>query len=830
MKQTPIPVHGESLPGYTDGKKIGLLIRTISNQVRELQWQGVIEGCKKANLDLYCFSGRLVASPEEIIAKNSFLTKIVSDKFLDGLIIWFGGIGPFSGKQDIETFVRHFSSIPVVIGEYALPGIPSIIDDSYCGVKKAVHHLVQHHNNQKILFIRGPQFHWGAMQRYQGYLDALLENNIPVDQRLITPPADWEKGKNSLNAILDEQNLVPGKDFQSILAASGGLALNSMQILQNRGIRVPDDIAVIGYNNMDRERCATPPLTTVNPHFFEMGEKAVQLLHAHLKGDTSTQQILVPSSLAIRTSCGCLYEAVENVTVSKPFTVRTPDKELLQKELISQIEKALCTGLSSNEYDTVLFLYNELGHIVTGDNTDSRHLILHLDTYLRENTFSPAFHSNWQNILTILQRQLETLLSGKQIEAVQSAILELRLKISETSIHSCIRALSEKKNIQVRLREVDTSYFTHLNAREFSDAFMKKLLKLNIAFCFISLFEETGDHELYARLFLGQKDNTLVADETAPIRFPAATIIPEQLMPDKKPLCMLISGIYSTTKLSGYSCIQIISPNGTLYEELGSELNSTINKLQTIEKRDREIMSIENTNRDFKEYSSLFIHALQEPLNRMVHSGKEFYFNNLQIPELLRDDINRIFTSIDKAENLLKDLTDYTNVLVSGGNNQKVDLNRTVQTICDILDRIITEYEVSMEIGPLPTIEGDPNQIQLLFFHLIDNALKFRNTEVASTIAISATTRGKIFTSIVISDNGQGIPPDQFSRIFDIFSRVETSSVQEGTGIGLALCKMIVENHKGGISVSSVPGEGTRFTIRLPMTQKEIDHTLLLYQ
>jgi light-regulated signal transduction histidine kinase (bacteriophytochrome) len=137
-----------------------------------------------------------------------------------------------------------------------------------------------------------------------------------------------------------------------------------------------------------------------------------------------------------------------------------------------------------------------------------------------------------------------------------------------------------------------------------------------------------------------------------------------------------------------------------------------------------------------------------------------------------------------------------------------------VRTVLADLQMAVEECGAHIEVGALPTVMGDATQLPQLFHNLLSNAIKFRR-DVAPLIQVRAEPAGAAWR-FTISDNGIGIAPEYFERIFIIFQRLHARSRYEGTGIGLAICKKIVERHGGQIEVQSTPGEGSTFAFTLP--------------
>lgn len=170
----------------------------------------------------------------------------------------------------------------------------------------------------------------------------------------------------------------------------------------------------------------------------------------------------------------------------------------------------------------------------------------------------------------------------------------------------------------------------------------------------------------------------------------------------------------------------------------------------------------------------------------------------------------------------MNDLVKYSKVVPSKSRSlQTVNLKEIFQQVLIDLEIVLNETEGKVEIESLSTIQADPFQIWGLFQNLIANSLKYHKKDIPPLIKIKGqiSTSSSEFYEIRIEDNGIGFDEKYRSRIFKPFERLHRSGEYKGTGMGLALCKKIIERHGGSIDVKSKENEGTIFTIKLPLKQ-----------
>lgn len=229
------------------------------------------------------------------------------------------------------------------------------------------------------------------------------------------------------------------------------------------------------------------------------------------------------------------------------------------------------------------------------------------------------------------------------------------------------------------------------------------------------------------------------------------------------------------------------------------------------------------SNRELEQFAYVASHDLQEPL-RTITSYLQLLERRYR--EQLDDDgkefIDYTVQASSRMKALINDLLEFSRVGRKNTSRQPVDLNKTLEQFIAQNQILIKETETILTCGPLPTIHAVPSQMGQLFQNLIGNAIKFRRDDVTPSITISCEEMEDQW-QIKITDNGIGIEKEYYEKIFTIFQRLHTMTQYPGTGIGLALCKRIVETHGGTIQIESAPGEGSTFTISLP---KEKTHDI----
>jgi signal transduction histidine kinase len=177
-----------------------------------------------------------------------------------------------------------------------------------------------------------------------------------------------------------------------------------------------------------------------------------------------------------------------------------------------------------------------------------------------------------------------------------------------------------------------------------------------------------------------------------------------------------------------------------------------------------------------------------------------------------------------RMQALINDLLTFSRVTTGARPFQNVDLGATVRDVLADLEVRITDTGGRVDVADLPRVEADPMQMRQLMQNLIGNALKYRRDGVAPEVRVAARQVPRAgaeaaVCEITIADNGIGFEPEHAERIFGMFQRLHGRGEYEGTGVGLAVCRKIVERHGGKIRAEGKPGEGATFVVELPLAQ-----------
>ncbi len=254
-----------------------------------------------------------------------------------------------------------------------------------------------------------------------------------------------------------------------------------------------------------------------------------------------------------------------------------------------------------------------------------------------------------------------------------------------------------------------------------------------------------------------------------------------------------------------------------------SLLPSTIEKVvkrKTAEDRLKKYLAeLERSNEELRSFAFVASHDLNEPLRKIVGFGERLKSKSENLDPEISVYVSKMQESATRMQNMIQELLQYSLVSAKGDPFRSIDLNKVVKEVLEDLEVSIRNSNGVVQAESLPTVEADPTQMRQLFQNLISNAIKFKKKEESPKIELVAKPHKKDLWDIFVKDNGIGFDSQHGSSIFQPFFRLHGRNEYEGSGIGLAICKKIVDRHQGKIKAVSSENEGSIFQVTLPIKQ-----------
>lgn len=596
-------------------KTIGLLISQLEARYHELIWPGIIDSAREHDANVLIFIGRSIHSDVGFDAQQNVIYKLPSPRNVDGLIIITGTIGNYLKVNELKQFCRQFAPLPIVNLGVHVEGLPSVLVDNKAGMRSLVQHFVDH-GYKKIAFIRGPANNPEAELRYDAYREVLAENNLPFDPDLVAPGTFvYYSGNDAVKLLLDVRKL----KFDALISANDDMLTGVYHEFQHRKIKIPEDIAIAGFDDIEDMKSMIPPMTTVAQPLYELAKKASEALFNLIDEKKEPLVTTLPAKLVVRQSCGC------NSSISKPKAVLTnlsfeiPEVDFFENN-IESIKKDIETRLKNENISVGQQLLHQIYDLIDTYSKDMKH----------EST--PEYFG--QVFYKLIK---EDLLEGQDINVWNSIIDQLRILVSpyfmksrELSIKSDYIFLNAKnilnegftlryKNNWLQVRE--TMWATRRMSLELGTSFdiskIPSILETNlkpvyIKHCYLSFYHKKtkyiennvkNEKKIPSRnsyLFFAYQNGISYPLDDSNARFLTQDILPSHLPALQERFELIVCSLQIQTDHFGIAVFDFGTKNPALYEMLREQISSSIkSSLLTTEKesaRNRLIKALNDLN------------------------------------------------------------------------------------------------------------------------------------------------------------------------------------------------------------------------------------------
>ncbi len=559
------------------GPTLGLLVSLLEKNYHEPIWHGVMDTIRGKDANLFCFmGGQLTKDPEQpSTVQRNLLYDFITPANVDGLIVVATSIAAFTHIQGIREFCSRYQPLPLVSVGVAVPGIPSVVVDNTHGIREAMKHFIEVHGRRRIAFVRGPQGQIEADLRYQAYVATLAEYDIPLDLSLVAP-GDFMSGHRAAQILLD----VRKANFDAVLVANDNMAIGMLQDLQTHGIRVPDDVAIIGFDDTLEARLVTPQLTSVRQPIYGIGVKAAEILLAKLQGEPVAECTLLPTTLSVRRSCGCPVPAAPPkpaIPVAIPATAHdAPDAETRRRtitEALIQTTQDLSEPLLPQPARSLVDAFYTA--MASGTHTE---FIAALDPLMQNDHVQHEDPRYWQKVLDSLRQNTLPYLKDDSAALIQAGNLWLQAQqyINDIALRSHgWHTLRIERQCEL-LQQVGEALIAMFDVTQLMNILKRELPRLDIHGCALSLYEDPAHPEQYSRMVLAYKEQHAIPLTPEALHYPTQQLIPDAIRARFIPYNFVVEPLLFQNDPLGLAFFAVGSREGHVYETLGRQLSSAL--------------------------------------------------------------------------------------------------------------------------------------------------------------------------------------------------------------------------------------------------------------
>lgn len=821
---------------------IALLTSLLTNPLSMDILEGVNEELSDS-IELVTFTGGALGDRKHIewidVSGNIIYDLVKIDRF-DGVIIYGGAIGQYISRDEFKRFCNKFKPLPVVVISLNIEGIPSVSISNYTGVYDIVEHMIKVHKSSKIGYIKGPEGHEEAEERYHGYIDALKNNNIEFNSNFVTEGSfSVYSGRTGVMEFLDHRNL----DLDTIVCADDDTALGAMAAIKERGLIIPDDIAVVGFDDISFAISTIPTLTTVKQPFKELGKEALNLILRIIDKQDVDMQVKIPSCPVIRDSCGCFED------------LYFEEKLLLENKTIWE----------QDHLDIIDSLLNEFSSEIVINRNFLEKIIQRIEDhflYPESNKLFGIFNNllgNQKSIVKSLAKinsfiiYIVTYL-GKKKGITKDQIL---LIIEQLRVKLYIGAYRERllDNLQVEEHFFDIN---NINQMLHNNATFKGLYKDTFKFfnsfgikaCYIVLFEEVNKLGKQVRLAFGFKDDEMFNIENS-LSFSVNKLLPDEYF-NLSRRNTIVTSLSSNKETMGYIIFDMGNVPLDMSHALSWYYGSIFKRNFILKESKQKTVDLENTLSTLRKTQTKLIESeklaalgslvagvahelntplgtsitystfIEEQINKIENSfntnqlTKSFFTEQLDSLSLAS---KGIYTSLSKVAELIKSFKD---VAIFNNFDKPEDFQ-----LSDIIYEVIDDFKITLKTGLHQVSVDCPDNICIHSYKksVFNIILGLFNNSISHGFIDSK--KGRISISVIkrdgnividFKDNGVGIPETDFGKVFEPF--YTTKRGKGFIGLGLHTIHNIVTQLLHGTIELNPCSSGTHVIIELPTDSK----------
>ncbi|NLW46766.1 MAG: GGDEF domain-containing protein [Firmicutes bacterium] len=287
---------------------IAFFVNALEGDYNESLCNGIIDAAEENDVNLIILPGETILMNYTGQYNYNVIYEFVCHHNVDALVIASSVLCGFITKAEFELFCSRYQSIPLVSVGVPIEGIFSVLINGSTGLKQIISHLIKDHQRRRIAFIKGPEGHSEAEERFLAYQEALKENGLDYDPLLVAP-GDFTvySVENAIELLLDERNV----SFDAVVAANDLMAFGVLDSLKKRNISIPNQVSVVGFDNGIRAKYSNPSLTTVKQPIYEHSKKALEMALELIKGNRQ-DNIILDTEMVVRESCGCRSENMQS--------------------------------------------------------------------------------------------------------------------------------------------------------------------------------------------------------------------------------------------------------------------------------------------------------------------------------------------------------------------------------------------------------------------------------------------------------------------------------------------------------------------------------------
>ncbi len=817
--------------------RIGYLVNDLLSSYQLRLFNGVRRAVRRYGFGLVTIQGQHCAG-HRYHFDTDVLYRMAGPPTVDGVILTANLLQAWIGRTALDEYCRSHDGFPIVsVG--ALPGIPHVGVDNGTGLRKVLEHLIRDHRRTRLAFIRGN--HQDSVEREATFREVLIAHGLPIREELFLPGDFTEaSGTHAVRRLFDDLR-VSVDEVDGLIAANDLMAVGALHELTARGIRVPTDLALVGFDDLEHARRCNPPLTTVAQPIELVGERAAELLCHILSGGPVSDRVIVDTMPVLRTTCGCGVRTTQ-------WTAEPPGDETLTDALgrprAACLERfALVAGEATEPsvVDAVLTLVTAEDDGAASTATEwLEEALIRFGSQL-----DPA---QWRDVL----RPVEMLLEGrtargsdKDSEKALRRLREAALLISDVAARTEAAERLQTTDFADKLRRLANQMVSSRGHDDVVDAVTSALPVLGIQFCCVCLFEDDLRDAVRVLLVYGPTGAEHVPVVAAPLSptppdpgavrqvptSPSASsqgavphpfeLLPAEVRAAVDGFELMVFPLAFAGSMLGYAVFDDPRREDRVWvlESIAGHLGHVVHMLRQAEQLERARELAERANAAKSAFLATMSHEIRTPLTAVIGHIDLCADTDLSGEQKYHWTQARAASQALLA--IVNEILDFSKIEAD-----KIELERARFSMDEVLEQLTgtcavaaarkgLEFVIDVDPRVPQALCGDPLRLSQVLTNLVTNAVKF--TASGSVVVRIERDRRPAQDRVVlifsVQDTGIGMTPDQMNIIFEPFQQADGSTTRRygGTGLGLAISRRLVHMMGGDLIVRSQPGRGSEF-------------------
>jgi phosphoserine phosphatase RsbU/P len=577
----------KSSPNASPSRTLGLLADRFDEPYQQAILSTMEEATQQRATNLLAFAGGIPGSILRGSDRRSLMFDLVSEKSVDGVILLAGTMVNELGVEGLAGFLRRIEGLPLCAIGVEVPGVPSLLVDNDAGVHQAMRHLVDHHGSRRIGFVRGPARNKEAEVRFSAYRAAMDKAGLSQEEDLVFQGNFLRPAGEAAVAHWRSRGAIP----DAILCANDEMALGVLEALVRAGVRVPEDVRVVGFDGVEVARLSNPPLTTVRQPLSDLAVSAVRTVMDQLQGRKVPELQTLGTHLVVRESCGCVLQltstgqnqfaeegsgAEPGVSSREGFAAAFQRfRQPLQAEL-ARVARGEFAALGA--WDVQLF-----EAFISQLSNQTNKFVQDLGQLVSKLANAGGEVSRFQDVITAFRRfALPCCGEDHKLRTqVENILQEVRLLVAHAAERVQGQRQLELTRFALTLSEVGAALTASFDLAELARVACQKLPRLGVtAFC-LAVYEPFTTAQRHTGLQLPQRSRLVAAfdqSEALVIDQPQATFATDEVAPapfntHSKTRQMTALSLYLKGENLGFCLVQCRGGNGAVIEMLREQLS-----------------------------------------------------------------------------------------------------------------------------------------------------------------------------------------------------------------------------------------------------------------